>query len=464
MMILIGITGLFLMGVHTRDSYVQVWLSEHIANHHWVGLGTGIIATIIACIHLLYLWLVSKETFFRPLAQGTLLSAEAPVLFLLITSYFMFAGAGLAGYQSVQTWSLLPLILLYASWAAIDGWKMCQSNESYKRVAHGVWLMIDVSMAIGLYIVLSSKISGALGHHDGHLIKDILLLSCLLLAWLIGWAVRAAARDNEYVVSYGAYLTGACNPKEKVKVDWKDAGILELINEINESDHIRILDLGCGNGLRTIENLKALAINPKHIEQIVGTEKKGGWRESFLKNVGDFAGASKVSFHIRPKWDASAMPGEKFNIIFVSHVLYSSESISKLRHVADVLDEGGIVVARGYGPDSIFWRLSRNKLGRVWPARLDTLWPSTILAPWAKKNGLRLACNNTALDLDELHCCGVLRRRYDLRMKTALINFIEILHGPDTRALAAIEIEDIRLTGAKVIANDDLIYVLKYAA
>ncbi len=115
-----------------------------------------------------------------------------------------------------------------------------------------------------------------------------------------------------------------------------------ILDQIELTDNMKILEVGCGNGAIWSENKDCL---PEHITVVLSDTSEGMLRDAH-RNLGD---DSRFTFE---KFNCENIPydDEQFDLVVANHVLFYSEDIDKaIRECGRVLKKDGLFVASTYG-------------------------------------------------------------------------------------------------------------------
>lgn len=422
-------------------------------------LWPSLFASLIALIHLAYLWLVNDLNVLSKPVERLSLSTDFLLPLLLGLSYVGFALAILSGKSAWSVAALAALMTLYVLWGFKDFREHQRNITTIRKRQLRVWIFIDlVSFLILAWIFIDKVWLRAIPPAAAQLIKDGVIAGCLIFFIISAKWYKAFAWRDHYRNIYTDFLSYM--PRD-ITFEWRDDYTLsnEFVRLQSAESGLRVLDVGCANGQRSLELFGLLGINKERIGLMVGLEENSDWREPFLATMR--ANNVKAEFcHSTEFHRQRRSESPRFDVIILSHVFYESESDTNLAYLGSVLVDGGIVLVRGYAPTSVFWRVGRDRAQNLLDVSYDAFWVSSFLKPWVDSQKLRLLCGGALDEAGRPNPCATIKVEYPLSGRGALLEFIEFIHGVSARERVEQVLDDASFTGSGATAIDDLLYVL----
>jgi len=340
---------------------LAVLLASVLVKADEIGSNANIIwlVTLKSLIHLSYLYLIFWLLILKE-PPDMLYKQKLIFPLVLLCGYLLYFSAAYTGYANtygqnipffdgnrialqgyLETITQLAFLLLYLLWffRDIEEWK---KNKNRKRRAEiFLWIIIESVACIVLLIRAfhEFKILKIPNQYIDYIEKDTVIVFCLGL-WIFIAIYEILREQGGYRNLYEGYLKYnkfiKCTP--------------DKFNLAVEEQNFKILDFGCGNGLRLKEISEWCAIN-EYIDSgavdVIGFDCDQSWGPAYKQFYGE---KNNILFES----SKDEIPYEELKVVVLSHVLYHNDSVKDACEILTKCKNGTIVIIRGASPDSFF--------------------------------------------------------------------------------------------------------------
>ncbi len=348
--------------------------------------------------------------------------------------YFLYS---LLKYPSLKIFYLSFFLLHYALLFFRDYYE--KQMKLSRRLEKLAWCIIEFLVCIIFVLAIVLFIFDAPFHIENlppiqsnlhiisHLIqsfgKDIAVFSSIIIYLTVTYVIVSGNKNSNYRTVYSDLL-------RSIRLTSSPA----LTHFVQLPPNIRILDFGCANGQRLFEFLGCAGLKSSNKSlEIIGYDNISEWRDDFMEIF------PNASF----KNDFLQIKNEKFDIILVSHILYTSKALKELSKYINRQNAGCFIVFRGNALNSIFMGLSYFKSTKFAGQYKSHIWYDYWLSRLVKKCNLERADAQIEADIkprfDEIEKSNrdsfnppdiIISQVYTLKRHTIkhLVDFIEYLY------------------------------------
>lgn len=446
-----SLSAIFLTTAYVSHNYLEAYTAS------WPDWAAPFLISCVVLVHLVYLYVVNEiNVLSKPIDR---LSPQEDLLlpFLLGAAYLIFAASILFQSKGANTLALFAMASLYFVWGLKDLKEYRHATKNRRKEQLVVWIGID---GVAFLVLLSVAVGTLMGLAEvwAKALKDLVVfLSVLYFMVSRSWG-ELSLRTARYRTIYQDFLTFVPRSTVQHCTTSVRAAIAQVTKESGVS--IRMLDFGCGDGARSLDLIEKLTqLGLSKPTTLMGVDLNDEWRTPFDTTMrrGATPALAAASFqHSVQFFDETT--SDAYDVVVFSHLFYATYRDTEFSDVLDRLRPGGLVLVRGYAPNSIFWTASRERAQNVASPSWDGFWVSSYLLPWARKNELE----NVA---GEVAAVGVtLEAQYPARNQLsadALGEVIEYFYGFAARMKMDQLIRDATYYGQEGVAIDDLLFVYR---
>jgi 2-polyprenyl-3-methyl-5-hydroxy-6-metoxy-1,4-benzoquinol methylase len=313
-------------------------------------LSKSIVAIVLTLLHIFYLWLVFRTIIIdRPVENLFWQFIIFPVL--LATAYSAYAAeiaisisynVNLAKHREIyKNISYLLFFISNLLWFIRDVYEVYKCNKK-----SSLWWIIGELITITIFGIVycggNPEISIFDVNIDLHPFNGPVFAYCIVYFLSIMFNSQSA----EYANIYKSYLDSLYIPH-----NMQDMTVQTVIDEEQKD----ILDFGCGCGKRIFENLTLLGniikkqIPERNIKSITGIDEDQSFGDSFCECMKKY-NIRNFNFY----YDININKMSKYNIIFISHVLYDERAFLQIKKFLSKVQPGALIFIRGSSPYSLF--------------------------------------------------------------------------------------------------------------
>lgn len=231
--------------------------------------------------------------------------------------------------------SLFLFLLLYILWLLRDYFEYKKDKKTINLIWIAGELLSIVSLFIGICVVIKDEEYSWIASQNSPVII------CLLIYIFFRYLYEHIQEQERYTDIYTHYLS-----YNKIR---NDISIDLKLN--NNSKELTILDFGCGDGSRLLENLSWIINISFPSIKVVGFDKRRTF-ESKYEKIKD-----KIKTYIFVS-DIEELKPEEFDIVIISHVLYEQPVVNMLFSFLKKCKKDTIIFFRGASPNSFFVSMS----------------------------------------------------------------------------------------------------------
>lgn len=411
-----------------------------------------IYAIVITYMHVSYLYIVLNILILgNPVEK--LYKQQLIFPLLLVFSYIFYAFQITAEFsidsnfsdleKTFKYISLCLFLLLYLLWFLRDIFEYAENKKTLSMI----WIFGDffsiVCLTLGVFFEFFNI------KFDSFIITNLTSLNgpifiCLMIYVFFKIVSGHFINEESYKYIYDKYLS-----YNKILNE-------PILNIPFPDDTINILDFGCGDGRRLLENLSWIKNLPNEDKiNIYGYDKRKCFKSPFEDKLEDSYKNSKFISNLK-----EINPND-LQLIILSHVLYEQAIVEEVSAFLKKCKKDTIVYFRGASPNSFFVSTSfagSNSIN-VFSRKKNRshLWYSIWLEDIIKYVGL------SHLIQDEKEMVFIVKQNYNIHSKEGIENASELLKRLYSGELAlrsdtyfnALK----KYANVNQIANDDLIYI-----
>ena len=404
-------------------------------------------AIVCAGIHVSYLYIVLNLLILGdPIEKLYKQRLTFPII--LLFAYLFYAleiWASLSLYVSFSQWeqifkftSLVLFILLYVIWMFRDFFEYIEN----RNIISIIWLIGETLSICSLIFGLCNK------EYEWIASQNTPVIICLFIYVSYKFIYEHIQEQERYKDIYDKYLQyNSTRSNISIKLD------------IDKNNHgFNILDFGCGDGSRLLQNLLWIHEFPLENSTIVGFDKRKSFRSKFEQRM-ESSKAKSVSFVS----DINKLEPEVYNLIIISHVLYEQDVFNTLFAILNRCKNGTIIFFRGASPSSFFVSMSfagSNTLSMFSRKKNRChLWYSI----WLDEISTLVHLKRFNESIESYKPDYIIKQDYEISNKEA-VEYIGILLRKLYTGTFVRRSEDYfnalqKYSGVKTISNDDLIYI-----
>lgn len=432
------------------------------------------VPTFVTIIHLSYLYLVFWLLIFsHPPDDLHLQRMIYP--FLLFLAYLLYASSAYAKYintypqftpqlalllginvktpQSLLIRSYWLFFFLYLAWFLRDCFEWNESHNYKRRWQIIFWWAAEMlSLGILLGRISIEKSWYNMDNRISWLFDKNYAIGISLFLWLILAGFERLWKQGSYKNIYTLYID-----RNMILDETK----IEL-PPISWNRVSTILDYGCGDGKRLLQNIKWLNFqnSGKSNDQItiVGYDRDESWASIFNQNI------SNAGFKSSFVTDESNLVNYKFDFINLTHILYEPKTVKQIaRFLKQVSSSNGVyVIVRGAAPQSFFTIVSMANSLRLFSPTKSHLWYFALDNIVHKNNLKRVDASKIGITPD-----AIVNQKYPL--DAVGIDFatdlLQYLYRGTSGERSKYYLDVLKnISGLSYIPNDDLIYVYEVKA
>ncbi len=398
-------------------------------------------AFVFSILHVFYLYVVlSMQILKKPVENLYYQQFIIPVLLILAYAFYAFQ---IYSHMAInftfnelenlfKTLSLTFFCSLYILWFIRD----IKKNKGPDKI----WIGLDIISIVLLLITIFTNKRGFWFSQNAP------IFICLGV-WVFFKLFEFLQYEKVYKNSYDEYLLY----NRVIPSDNK-------IN-INIENELSIFDFGCGNGSRLIENLNLIKNIESHNISITGYDILENFKGKFIENINNH-----ISCKSAPRFYFDNIPNiNKFNLIFLSHVLYDHSALSKSIDVLKKCKKNTLIIIRGVGPNSFFTTASFSSsnmlINNPKKKNISYLWYSKWLLDIEKE------CNLTRLNETKKPDL-IIKQEYDISTTNSIEVISDLLiklynNGGLTNRIKDYFVFLNTYQGVDKVPNNDLLYIYK---